>query len=655
MTSIDRLSVYKNSRTKIIVIITSIILLSGMLFVPAKQIEQAYAQANVPISQPQGSMDQVANQIAQMVAKYNPGANTLAISKILVDIYTQTMAASSMVKASDAIIEINAYASKFTTGHVPQALIYLGKLVAANNLQPVTQVEAAIAQQVRAGGSAAEALVQRTVQIASGTTAVNPQLSLIAQNVAAATGTSQVAILQVLQQIVLQTASSGGGTIQVQKFVTNIKNSVAKNPKHTSQIIGGIVKNEINCSGNNNVCIIKNSQNNNICDNSVCFRDLVNNEKLGKVVVVNDPKLCTNGASCVVSRSPTTGRTVDTIAGTAGTTIATTTNKQQPPSSNPQTTTITGPGSTLDEGSKTQGSAQGGAGGRDLNSKIKTNNPTVSGGSTSSNNGGASGNVGGNLNNPALSSSNNNPSTSSSSSKGHDTEVGGSNSADNNRFAGGNNDNNGPDTDIGSNTNNPTLAGSSTNSDVGGSSKGGSSIGESSAKGSSGGSPPNSDVGGSTNNPTLGGGSSNGPSADVGGGTNSPNLGLSGNKNPSTNIAGNPMDSSDNNPFTGGISKVGSSKKKSSGDNSSPLASGGSNNNPFSITSNEGHSKKKSGGGGSDDSSPSFSGGSNNNPLSSGGGGEGHSKKKSGGGSDDSSPSFGSSHSSKGSSDSGDN
>jgi hypothetical protein len=50
------------------------------------------------------------------------------------------MAASSMNKASDAITEINAYASKFTTGHVPQALVYLGKLVAANNLQPVTQV-----------------------------------------------------------------------------------------------------------------------------------------------------------------------------------------------------------------------------------------------------------------------------------------------------------------------------------------------------------------------------------------------------------------------------------------------------------------------------------------------------------------------------------
>jgi len=43
------------------------------------------------------------------------------------------MAASSMAKASDAITEINAYA-----GHVPQALVYLGKLLAANNLQPVS-------------------------------------------------------------------------------------------------------------------------------------------------------------------------------------------------------------------------------------------------------------------------------------------------------------------------------------------------------------------------------------------------------------------------------------------------------------------------------------------------------------------------------------
>ena len=61
-----------------------------MLFVPAKQIERAYAQTNVPNTQPKGSIDQVANQIAQMVTKYNPTANTLAISKILVDIYIYT-------------------------------------------------------------------------------------------------------------------------------------------------------------------------------------------------------------------------------------------------------------------------------------------------------------------------------------------------------------------------------------------------------------------------------------------------------------------------------------------------------------------------------------------------------------------------------------
>jgi hypothetical protein len=41
---------YKNTRTKIVVIVTSVILLAGMLFVPAKQVERAYAQANVPIT-----------------------------------------------------------------------------------------------------------------------------------------------------------------------------------------------------------------------------------------------------------------------------------------------------------------------------------------------------------------------------------------------------------------------------------------------------------------------------------------------------------------------------------------------------------------------------------------------------------------------------
>ena len=76
-----------------------------------------------------------------------------------------------------------------------------------------------------------------TLLVKLNNTTVNPQLSLIAQNVAAATGGSQIPILQALQQMVLQTASSGGGTIQVQKFVTNIKNSVNRDPKGSGQAI----------------------------------------------------------------------------------------------------------------------------------------------------------------------------------------------------------------------------------------------------------------------------------------------------------------------------------------------------------------------------------------------------------------------------------
>jgi NADPH-dependent curcumin reductase CurA len=120
------------------------------------------------------------------------------------------------------------------------------------------------AQQVHAGGSAARALVENTLQIAAGTSVVNSELSLVAQNVSAATGGSQAAILRVLQQIALQTASWGGGP-QVQKFVTNVKNSVAKNTKHVSEVINVITNNIIQCSGSDNTCNISNEQNTNVC------------------------------------------------------------------------------------------------------------------------------------------------------------------------------------------------------------------------------------------------------------------------------------------------------------------------------------------------------------------------------------------------------
>jgi hypothetical protein len=94
-------------------------------------------------------------------------------------------------------------------------------------------------------------------------------------------------------------------------------------------------------------------------------------------VEVSDPKLCKNGAFCVVNvPSPTSERGVDTIAGTASKTTAAT--SKQLPLSGPGTITTTngdfkgGPPRTF--------SAQGGSGTSTLSPNInKNNNPDISG------------------------------------------------------------------------------------------------------------------------------------------------------------------------------------------------------------------------------------------------------------------------------------
>jgi hypothetical protein len=230
--------VFTRTRSKIGIIALSVILLTGIVFVPVKQIKGQGIQATTSSSS--SSINQRATQIPQIIANSNPTANKLAISQVILAIYTQIASSSGQAKASQAITEINSYVSAFPKGHVSQALLCLGNLQAAQNTASVARVESLIAQKVRAGGSAAAALVAATpcvCQTAAASAYVNSQLNTLAQKISVSTGRSQVVIRQLLQQDALQSRLLGGGAQGVQNFITNIVNLVAVNVKEAGDRI----------------------------------------------------------------------------------------------------------------------------------------------------------------------------------------------------------------------------------------------------------------------------------------------------------------------------------------------------------------------------------------------------------------------------------
>src|ERR687890_109276 len=167
--------------SKLSVIVLSIILLTGISFIPVLQ-AGVYAQSQPSQQKNRIGISQVIRQISQQVATVNPGTNPTNVYQILVQLAKLTAAQTSNVsKAIQTIKQIDSQVKSFQKGRVSQALIQIAKQQAAGNTTLVTQAMNQAVQYIRTGVPGANALVQVALQAAAGGTPVlNQQLRQIA-------------------------------------------------------------------------------------------------------------------------------------------------------------------------------------------------------------------------------------------------------------------------------------------------------------------------------------------------------------------------------------------------------------------------------------------------------------------------------------------
>jgi hypothetical protein len=108
----QHLQINNNTISKLGVIVLSIILITGIFFIPVLQ-AGVYAQQQPPQQQQQQQnrvgLSQVIRQIAQQVATANPGTNETNVYQILVQLAKQTAAQTS--SQEEAIKEISQISS----------------------------------------------------------------------------------------------------------------------------------------------------------------------------------------------------------------------------------------------------------------------------------------------------------------------------------------------------------------------------------------------------------------------------------------------------------------------------------------------------------------------------------------------------------------
>jgi hypothetical protein len=109
--------------SKLVVIVLSIILLTGISFIPIL-LTGVYAQQSQPQSQQQTpqqqknriGLSQIIKQIAQQIATANPGTNSSHVYQILVQLAKQTAQTSSQAEAIKEIRQISTQVDAYPFG-----------------------------------------------------------------------------------------------------------------------------------------------------------------------------------------------------------------------------------------------------------------------------------------------------------------------------------------------------------------------------------------------------------------------------------------------------------------------------------------------------------------------------------------------------------
>jgi hypothetical protein len=121
-----------NNISKLGVIVLSIILLTGISFIPVLQ-AGVYAQKLQSQQQQQNriGISEVIKQIAQQVATANPGTNTTHVDQILVQLAKQTAQTSSQEEAIKEIRQISSQVTAYPFGTLSQVLSHFAQQAAS--------------------------------------------------------------------------------------------------------------------------------------------------------------------------------------------------------------------------------------------------------------------------------------------------------------------------------------------------------------------------------------------------------------------------------------------------------------------------------------------------------------------------------------------
>src|SRR5919112_1258408 len=219
-----------NSISKLGVIVLSIILLTGISFIPVLQ-AGVYAQQPQPQQKNRIGISQVIRQISQQVATANPGTNATNVYQVLVQLAKQTAQTSSQAEAIKETRQISSQVATYPFGTLSLVLSHFAKQIASGNSNVVQVVQQTIQEKVSSSNNnITQSLSNTAIQQASGGSKnVNQVIRHAAQILANRAGVPVEKVEAVIIQMALQIAQAQGKTITAQSIL-QLANQIAENP-----------------------------------------------------------------------------------------------------------------------------------------------------------------------------------------------------------------------------------------------------------------------------------------------------------------------------------------------------------------------------------------------------------------------------------------
>ena len=146
-----------NIISKLGVIVLSIVLVTGISFIPVFQAgvyaQQPQSQQAPQQQQNRVGLSQIIKQIAQQVASANPGTNATHVYQILVQLAKQTAQTSSQAEAIKEIRQISSQVSTYPFGTLSQVLSHFAQQAASGNSNVVQIVQQTIQEKATTGNN----------------------------------------------------------------------------------------------------------------------------------------------------------------------------------------------------------------------------------------------------------------------------------------------------------------------------------------------------------------------------------------------------------------------------------------------------------------------------------------------------------------------